>query len=204
GQACFHVDPYDSDYRGNLESQDSFLCTKCDPPVPLSLRNKQLVLQHNAGHILFDKTFRMSDQPCGLCLRPFSMCEFFLNSGKGTDSVHQVDWKRSTCLRPVQFSMAAAQKWSESSPCTNHLISFPLGCGMVIWTYNVEAHYRGPRHGLVTLTNVPFRYHMTQNESTALKTLYENRQNYPQTRKLKTKNIQPPLAISAAHSSNLA
>ncbi|KAJ7264644.1 hypothetical protein C8J57DRAFT_1230418 [Mycena rebaudengoi] len=65
GKAYFHVDPYDSesDYRRHLESQDSFLYTKCDPPVPLSSKNKQLILQHNAGHILFNPTFRRSDQP---------------------------------------------------------------------------------------------------------------------------------------------
>ncbi|KAJ7257253.1 hypothetical protein B0H12DRAFT_1015573, partial [Mycena haematopus] len=116
-------------------------CDKCHPAVPLPLKNKQLILQHNGSHILFDPTIKRSDQPCGLCLRPFPQCEFFLASGQGTDSARQVDWKRSTCLRKLPFSMAAAMKWSPTSPCTNHLIPCPLKCGHVIWTYNIEAHY---------------------------------------------------------------
>ncbi|KAJ7246639.1 hypothetical protein C8J57DRAFT_1081377 [Mycena rebaudengoi] len=204
GKACFVVEPDDPDYRGKLKPQDSVECTKCDPPVPLPLKNKQLLLQHNGGHILFDPTFRRADQRCGLCLRPFPMCEFYLTGGSGTDSARQVDWKRSTCLRQVTFSMAAAQKWSESSPCTNHLIPCPLTCGLVIWTYNIEAHYRGIRHGLTSLENVHLGYNMANGEYELMKKLFENRQNYPRPRNLKATKAVPPLTISTAHSSNLA
>ncbi|KAJ7467611.1 hypothetical protein FB451DRAFT_1040166 [Mycena latifolia] len=204
GKACFAVEPDDADYRGSLKPTDSLECTKCDPPVPLSLKNKQTILQHNGAHILFDPTIRRSDQPCGLCLRPFPMCVFYLTSGQGTDSARQIDWKRSSCLRVLTFSMAAAMRWSPTSPCTNYLILCPLQCGLVIWTYNFEAHYRSTRHGLKTLANVAIPYQMAPNEEKLMRPLYKNRQTYPQPRKLKTIKARPALLTSDAHSSRLA
>ncbi|KAJ7485959.1 hypothetical protein FB451DRAFT_1128215 [Mycena latifolia] len=204
GKACFVVEPDDPDYRGNLKPTDSIECTKCDPPVPLSLKNKQTILQHNAGHILFDPTIRRSDQPCGLCLRPFPMCTFYLTTGQGTDSARQVDWKRSTCLRRLPFSMAAAMRWSAQSPCTNYLIPCPLQCGLAIWTYNIEAHYRSTRHGLKSLGNVVIPYKMAPLEESSIRLLHNNRQTYQKPRRLKGNAARPPLATSDAHSSRLA
>ncbi|KAJ7036429.1 hypothetical protein C8F04DRAFT_894169, partial [Mycena alexandri] len=177
----------------------SFECTKCDPPVSFSLKNKQLILQHNGAHILFDPSINRSDQPCGLCLRPFPVCNFVLTSGQGTDSARQVNWKLSSCLRQLSFSMAAAMKWSLKSPCTNYLIFCPLRCGLVIWTYNIEAHYRSPRHGLASLTNTPIPYTMAAQESAGMMEIYQNRRVQPQPRNIKQKS-QPPLITSDRHS----
>ncbi|KAJ7604100.1 hypothetical protein DFH06DRAFT_1021486, partial [Mycena polygramma] len=202
GKACFVVEPDDIEYRGKLAVQDSLDCNKCSPAVPLSLKNKQLILQHDGGHILFDPSIRRSDEPCGLCLRPSPLCTFVLTTGQGTDSAHQVDWKRSTCLRRLTFSMAAAMKWSPTSPCTNYLIQCPLQCGKIIWTYNIEAHCRSARHGLISLNNVALPYTMLTQEVSAMKKLYDNRQNYPRIRV--SKGSRPALRTSDAHSSRLA
>ncbi|KAJ7172778.1 hypothetical protein C8R43DRAFT_819735, partial [Mycena crocata] len=177
-------------------------CTRCDPAVPLLLKNKQLILQHNGAHILFDPKVPRADQPCGLCLRPFPLCQFFLSRGSGTDSTRQIDWKRSTCLRPLTFSMAAAQKWSETSPCTNYLVPCPLQCGHGIWTYNLEAHLRSVRHGLQTLANINMGYIMAPRELELMRTVFDGRQNYPRPRPLKGKK-KTALVESAAHSSTL-
>ncbi|KAJ7679570.1 hypothetical protein DFH06DRAFT_1291154 [Mycena polygramma] len=114
---------------------------------------------------------------------------------RGTDSAHQVDWKRSTCLRRLTFSMAAAMKWSPTSPCTNYLIQCPLQCGKIIWTYNIEAHCRSARHGLISLNNVALPYTMLTQEVSAMKKLYDNRQNYPRIRVAKDPDLlcAPPM-----------
>jgi hypothetical protein len=54
--------------------------------------------------------------------------------------------------------MAAVMKSSEKSPCTNHLIEWPLQCGVVAWTYNLTAHYQGSYHNLSSLCNSPVFY----------------------------------------------
>ncbi|KAJ6483510.1 hypothetical protein C8R47DRAFT_1132450 [Mycena vitilis] len=202
-KACFVVEPDDSEYRGKLAVQESLDCNKCSPAVPVSLKNKQLILQHNGAHILFDPSIRRSDEPCGLCLRPFPLCTFFLTAGTGTDSARQIDWKSSTCLRRLTFSMAAAMKWSPASPCTNYLIRCPLQCGTIIWTYNIEAHCRSARHGLVSLNNVGLPYATSTQELSAMKKLWKNRQNYPRTR-FSSNISRPALRTSDAHSSRLA
>ncbi|KAJ7106158.1 hypothetical protein C8R44DRAFT_638603, partial [Mycena epipterygia] len=192
-----------STYRSQFRSQESVECAKCDPPLPLPFKNKQTILQHNGGHILFDPTIKRSDQPCGLCLRPYPMCEFYLARGSGTDSAWQVDWKRSTCLRPLTFRMAAAMRWNATSPCTNYLLMCPLGCGVVIWTYNIDAHYRSTRHRLKSLDNIDIPYKMDPHEEAAMLKLH-NEQHDRQIRNLTTTKTHPPLITSDAHSTRLA
>ncbi|KAJ7174928.1 hypothetical protein C8R46DRAFT_1253135, partial [Mycena filopes] len=203
GKACFVIELDDKEFRGSLRGQDSLACTKCHPEVLFSLKNKQLILQHNGAHILFDPSINRSDQPCGLCLRPFPLCNFVLTTGQGTDSARQVDWKRSTCLRQLTFSMAAAMKSTPTAPCTNYLIACPLRCGLVVWTYNLEAHYRSSRHGLASLTSVPVPYSMAPQELAGMKKIYQDRAVQSRPRTLKKKS-QPQLLTSDTHSSRLA
>ncbi|KAJ7834960.1 hypothetical protein B0H14DRAFT_2256911, partial [Mycena olivaceomarginata] len=66
---------------------------------------------------------------------------FGFQKRSGTAAARQIDWKSSTCLNPLNFQMSAAMKSSEKSPCSNHLIECPLQCGVVLWTYNLTAHY---------------------------------------------------------------
>ncbi|KAJ7323348.1 hypothetical protein DFH08DRAFT_711958 [Mycena albidolilacea] len=119
--------------------------------------NYQRVLEHNGAHILFDESLKPADQPCGLCLRPFPMCTFLFQKCSGTAAARQIDWKISTCLNPLNFQMSAAMKSSEKSPCSNHLIECPLQCGVVLWTYNLTAHYNS-YHALKSLSNIPAVY----------------------------------------------
>ncbi|KAJ7631573.1 hypothetical protein DFH06DRAFT_1189881, partial [Mycena polygramma] len=170
GKACFYVD---LDLRngngrgefGHRPAESSFECTKCFPSVPISTKNYQRVLEHNGAHILFDRSISAMDQPCGLCLRPFPMCTFIFLKSAGTAAARQIDWSRSTCLNPLKFQMAAAMKSSDQSPCTNHLIICPLQCGIVVWTYNLTAHYRSSTHNLKSLANIPVVYRMADSES---------------------------------------
>ncbi|KAK6988817.1 hypothetical protein R3P38DRAFT_3442955 [Favolaschia claudopus] len=130
GKACFHVEPETGLGNGRGEfgqgADTAFECTKCYPSVSISKKNYQRVLEHNGAHILYDDMLPATVEPCGLCLRPFPMCNFVFQKTTGTTSARQIDWTRSTCLNPLKFQMAAAMKSSENSPCTNHLIQCPL------------------------------------------------------------------------------
>ncbi|KAJ7328871.1 hypothetical protein DFH08DRAFT_815628 [Mycena albidolilacea] len=53
--------------------------------------------------------------------------------------------------------MSAAMKSSEKSLCSTHLIECPLQCGVVLWTYNLTAHYNS-YHALKSLSNIPAVY----------------------------------------------
>ncbi|KAJ7434553.1 hypothetical protein FB451DRAFT_1063298, partial [Mycena latifolia] len=173
-------------------------CTKCSPAVPLTSANNQRTLGHNGSHILFDPSIRASDQPCGICLRPYPMCAFFLSKTAETSGARQIDWSRSTCLIRLNFKMAAAQKSTNNSPCTNHLIPCPLQCGRAIWTYNISAHCRGRPHNLSSLDSVPQVYEMASGEMEKMQQLWLDRQNYPKKRNLKNKSANP-LRLSDAH-----
>ncbi|KAK7022473.1 hypothetical protein R3P38DRAFT_2533277, partial [Favolaschia claudopus] len=207
GKACFHVEPDLGRSHGRGELGDSFLdspflCAKCDPHVPISKKNYQRILEHNGAHILYDDSVAATDQPCGLCLRPFPMCTFVFQKKAGSAAARQIDWTHSTCRNPLKFQMAAASRSSETSPCTNHLIQCPLDCGIVIWTYNLTTHYR-LYHNLKSLNNIPLVYQTTELELNRMQKVWENRQNYPATRKKKNKT-KPQLLISDAHRSTMA
>ncbi|KAJ7495374.1 hypothetical protein FB451DRAFT_1213959 [Mycena latifolia] len=85
-----------------------------------------------------------------------------------------------------------------------YLIPCPRQCGLAIWTYNIEAHYRSTRHGLKSLGNVVIPYKMAPLEESSIRLLHNNRQTYQKPRRLKGNAARPPLATSDAHSSRLA
>lgn len=209
GKACFHVEPdvRDGNRRGEFghrPAQSPFECTKCYPAVQIPAKNYQRVLEHNGAHILFDDSLQRADQPCGLCLRPFPMCTFVFLKRSGTAAARQIDWAQSKCLNALKFQMAAAMKSSEKSPCTNHLIECPLQCGVVVWTYNLTAHYQGSYHNLSSLGNIPVFYRMAEHEMERMKTIWTNRQIQPTARPLKKKKSRARLRISDAHRSIMA
>ncbi|KAJ7847451.1 hypothetical protein B0H14DRAFT_3867465 [Mycena olivaceomarginata] len=121
----------------------------------------------------------------------------------GTAAARQIDWKSSTCLNPLNFQMSAAMKSSEKSPCSNHLIECPLQCGVVLWTYNLTAHYNS-YHALKSLSNIPAVYQMAELERERMKVVWNNRQVYPSVRRMKKQKMNPQLRISDAHRSTMA
>ncbi|KAJ7454366.1 hypothetical protein B0H11DRAFT_2200685 [Mycena galericulata] len=190
GKACFLVD--DGEWtRGEFKSN------------AFESENHQKILEHNGAHILFDTSIENSDQPCGLCLRPFPTCTFELSKTAGSVAARQIDWRRSTCINPMKFKMAAAKKSTKHSPCTNHLLPCPMQCGQNIWTYNLDAHFRGSPHNLQMLDSVPRAYQMAPGEMEQMKKIWLSRHDLPKPRNLKKKST-PPLVISAAHSSSNA
>ncbi|KAJ7462853.1 hypothetical protein FB451DRAFT_1043530, partial [Mycena latifolia] len=189
---------------GRNPSEAPFTCTKCFPAVPIRAKNYQRVLEHNGAHILFDKSIMALDQPCGLCLRPFPMCTFQFLKSDGTAAARQIDWERSTCLKPLKFQMAAAMRSSAASPCTNYLIACPLRCGLLVWTYNLAGHLRSSKHNLKSFENIPNFYQMAEDEFDRMKGVWKNRQIYPATRNTTKAQPNHRIPISDAHRSIMA
>lgn len=182
------------------------MCPKCIPEVPLDPSKGQRVLEHMASHVIFDKSIRRRDEPCGLCLRPSPMCALYFKKGAGTGATRQVDWTRSNCVNIVNFRMAAAVKSSESSPCTNYPMKCPLcdNSAPAVWSYNLEAHLSGTRHNLASADRANAIYQISEAEENRMKKLYDKRFIYPKARISRQPKMQLPLVFSEAHSSRMA
>lgn len=87
GRDCF-VCEADGKERQILDSTTQ-KCTHCTPPVTLPAAGPRII-EHVAAHILFDPNVNVDSEPCGLCLRPYSTCEWRLNRAG-----NQVEWKKS-------------------------------------------------------------------------------------------------------------
>ncbi|KAJ7926598.1 hypothetical protein B0H13DRAFT_1599426, partial [Mycena leptocephala] len=143
GSACFLVEHDGTNPLGS--NNDPTVWSKCSPSIQLEI-NRQRVLEHMTGHVLFDPAFSSHlQQPCGACLRPFPLCSLFFKSWRGTSAQRQVEWSRSTCGNPFNFNVARASVSRDAdTPCSN----FPFQCSLcedhspLVWTYNLPAHWR--------------------------------------------------------------
>lgn len=118
-------------------------CSQCRPPVPWDLMKVQKVLEHNAAHILFDKSLNTSFELCGLCLQPSPSCFFALRNGRGSKSSRQVDIRKSCCQNLQRFAYASAATETPHSPCTSVPIICPLCPSTLsaIWKYSIQIHF---------------------------------------------------------------
>lgn len=124
GKACFLCEHDTSTTTRNIDIDvhPELHCPKCVPPVLLDSLPAQRVLEHMGAHVLHDSSVDVSYQPCGLCLRPSPICAIYLRKGKGATASNQVDWDKSTCIRPTWFSYSVAEMSSQTSPCSNVLL----------------------------------------------------------------------------------
>jgi hypothetical protein len=137
GRACF-VCEFDSNSRavGTVHT-----CPACPLNTPIDLAQGQQALNHNGAHILCDPSIDRATQPCGICLSPAPMCQFFLT----TSGTKKIDAKRSQCAQSsVKFTYSIASNSTAASPCSN----VPLNCTLcepgtaAIWRYNFLEHLR--------------------------------------------------------------
>ncbi|KAF8257898.1 hypothetical protein EI94DRAFT_1626623 [Lactarius quietus] len=160
---CFVCDERPIDFaHPNSESGD---CSRCEPSVTLNWKNSQCVLEHMGAHIQHDSLLDSSEEICGLCLRPAPMCQLYLRKVRGVSGSVTVDCKKSNCINLIHFSYAAASTSSESSPCSNIPITFPL-CpdgNPAVWTYSLHAHFGG-QHRLQSPAHFPIMIKLSQSE----------------------------------------
>ncbi|KAI4518588.1 hypothetical protein K525DRAFT_208163 [Schizophyllum commune Loenen D] len=180
------------------------LCPYCNYPLPP--KKGQRVLEHIASHILYDrKNVDLSTEPCGLCLRPYTVCQIHvkISNRRGKSSTPRIDWKRSTCTNQVAFQYKNAMESTGSSPCSNVPLRCPLcpTAAPAVWRYNLCAHFKRA-HPAANIEEPALKktYRLKDFEQSALKVIYENHRKVPKQRAKKVAT----LSISEAHSSHMA
>ncbi|KAI9443979.1 hypothetical protein H4582DRAFT_1807673, partial [Lactarius indigo] len=190
-----------SDKTADLDGQAG--CSRCRSK--LEWKNTQCVLEHMGAHILYDTRLNASEERCGLCLRPASLCQIYLKKGCGTGGKRTVDLSKSKCPNLVRFNYKNAAQSSEQSPCSN----VPINCTLcqpgspAVWTYSLHSHYR-ERHQL-TSTHFPEHIELSQSEKDGMWHVWNahfNQQGSYHTKKQHNLGQNPPLSISEAHRSS--
>ncbi|KAG6818758.1 hypothetical protein H0H93_002077, partial [Arthromyces matolae] len=194
GSACFACDTERSDSNPIFEEEPN-TCRLC-PRVTITELSAPKLLNHMGGHILHDS--RMRDQvPCGLCLSTDASCSIRLK--KGTGGAPVVDMEKSRCSNLRSFSVAAAAKHTQKSPCTNHPLECPLCIDVVIvWKYNLKTHIT-QAHPTAKVDLYKDHYDVTADESVLMMAEYRTT---PRT-SYKRRNTDTVLAISELHSTRM-
>ncbi|EJD47514.1 hypothetical protein AURDEDRAFT_62161 [Auricularia subglabra TFB-10046 SS5] len=201
GKASFVCDRDGHELVGDLRLEAD--CPRCGPGVPFNWSKPQDVLNHMAGHLLYDPGVERTAEPCGFCLQPAPLCYFYLRKSKGAEGGMQVDFKRSHgCTKCTYFRYAPASRSTTKSPSSN----VPLACPLcdpkapAVWKYNFDAHFarwhpRADASQYVALSNVP------ASERSAVRHLWNKRSVK---RKKVKKTTLSALAISTSHLIQLA
>ncbi|KAF8056026.1 hypothetical protein FPV67DRAFT_686987 [Lyophyllum atratum] len=205
GEACFVCESDDN--LGEVEDGESIMCPKCPPTVFLDSTSPQRVLAHLGAHILHDKTHvNRSDLPCGLCLRPYPMCRFFVKKGKGAKASLKINRDASTgCTNMLTFSYKSAENSTASSPCSNVPLLCPL-CPKTepaVWRYNLQHHF-SVVHPSAERSKYQGLWKLTRFEEQEMNKIWLARRKYGVASKRTKKGKEPALVVSQAHSSRIA
>jgi hypothetical protein len=176
------------------------VCPSCSPAVILDVKKGQSVLAHIGAHILHDPKVDCSGSPCGLCLRPWPMCQFFLKKGKGSTASMKLNTATSKgCPNMISFSYKVAEQSSTSAPCSNAPIRCPL-CSKsdpAIWRYNMKYHVL-TQHPSAQIAKYEDMWTLSNFEKVEMKRIWAERQKVTVKRRRKKATH---LSISEAHSS---
>ena len=165
------------------------------PCCHMLLENTPKLLAHITAHVLYDSSIEQASEPCGLCLKPSSLCQFVLQRNKGAIGV---DFTKSTCVRLTKFSYGPASTPSQTNQCGNVPLKcthFPKGSSTV-WRYNLDAHYCAKHSPALP----PAELMITDFELEGIKMLWDNchTANWGEVRC--QKQLRPHFVISEAHS----
>ncbi|GJE96106.1 hypothetical protein PsYK624_122990 [Phanerochaete sordida] len=205
GEACFLCET-EVGTRGTQPDRNR--CPHC-PAFRLADVSAPIQLRHIGAHILHDPKLKGVESACGWCLRVGLSCAVYIR--KNSRGGYTVDTRpnRSRCLGGVRtFSIKAAAKFSDTSPCTNH----PIVCRLcpagspAVWKYNFESHLRSAHSG-ITIEQYASRYKLEldmlvidSREITLMKRAYEKRRRHSKNKK----KILQTLKISEEHTTRLA
>ncbi|KAG6915356.1 hypothetical protein DXG01_011984 [Tephrocybe rancida] len=200
GKACFLCNmglEIDDIASGGID-----VCPRCSPEYLFDLKLAQQIFAHIAAHVLYDKTIKREDEPCGLCLRDVLICKIYLKKGKGSKGGLTIDKSRSSCpMKSLKFSFAIATASTESSPCSNVPIQCPLcpKSAPAVFKYNWKAHFANA-HPNAVYANYASTGSLTNFELKSEKRLWDNCKKILSKRVMKGKGL-PPFEVSTAHSS---
>src|SRR6266702_727429 len=132
----------------------------------IELKNGQHVLEHMGTHILHDSRLNGSEECCGLCLYPTSICQLYLQKAHGITGSVLVDHKKSSCMNLIY---STASILSEASPCSNIPVTCPLcpNNSPATWTYSLHAHFQGQHH-LQYPAHFPIKVGLSQSEKNGM------------------------------------
>src|ERR1700678_2398807 len=207
GKACFfcesnshpaHVEGFDPE---NLNSVICPLCTS--PSVSLDLDHGQHVFEHIGAHVLFDRSVTRTEEPCGLCLHPAAICQYYLKKGKGTHESLKIDQEKTrTCPTKPKLSYGIASVSTQALPCSNIPIICPLCLKLepAVWRYNMKNHF-SQAHPNADLTKYTNLWDLSNFEIQEMKKKWANCHCMPVKRGKKLKAA--PLVISDAHRSQI-
>ncbi|KAI3998038.1 hypothetical protein K525DRAFT_215108, partial [Schizophyllum commune Loenen D] len=197
GQACFATAS-----QKDISLNDNDSCRYCD--YPFDFKKLPSILAHIGSHVLYDtKNIARDLEPCGLCFRPYNVCQIYVRKTNGRRGNIKIDVARSTCNMPMNFKQASAAKSSVASPCSNA----PLVCTLcpkgapAVWRYNYRAHH-ARLHPSIPLDDYRTTWYLTVFEQDKLHDIWVNRHKRPKPRQTRTQQI--PLTLSEAHNAGMA
>ncbi|TEB18959.1 hypothetical protein FA13DRAFT_1647564, partial [Coprinellus micaceus] len=201
GKACFICE--DERQISDLGLANMIECEYCNPLVALDTSQGKMVLEHMAAHIQHDPKVKKIDQPCGICLRPAPIFQFYLEKSKGANGGDRIDQRRSICKHQVQFHYSKASKVTTTSPCTNIPIRCPACSAKsspAIWKYNLPLHFKHA-HPNRSLDGFPdLDWSLTNFEREEIRKRWVKRQATSQ--RVRKKGDEPQFVISGAHRSD--
>ena len=143
GHACFVAEMH-----YNIRDVSMHKCPGCPETIYLDKSNGQRMLAHIGSHILHNELIDQSLEPCGLCLRPVTLCSIYLTRQSARNGHWSLRYGGTVpCPNATLFSYAAAMVSSDSSPCSNIPILCPY-CpdgSLAVWRYNMKSHLQN-RH----------------------------------------------------------
>ncbi|KAH9047053.1 hypothetical protein EDB84DRAFT_1264270, partial [Lactarius hengduanensis] len=197
GLACFVVKTLNE-----IGDSSAHECPACTPTVRLDSSNGQRILAHIGSHVLHDPSIDLSEEPCGLCLRPASLCSIYLIRRTGRNSQWTIKYSGNVrCPNATNFSYTVAMSSSKASPCSNVPLVCPycLEGSPAIWRYNLRHHLRRRHHNIDPMKHTDL-WKITPEETEAMAAIWKNRCTQPKRRRGKGKQ-KVPLKLSEAHSS---
>ncbi|KAF8261288.1 hypothetical protein EI94DRAFT_1607575 [Lactarius quietus] len=198
GLACFVAETLNEicDYSGHE-------CPTCVLSVWLDASNGQCVLAHIRSHILHDPSIDLSQEPCGLCLRPATLCLIYLIKRTGWNSQWSLKYGGIVpCPNATTFSYTAAMISSKSSPCSNVPLVCPycLDGSPVVWRYNMHHHLENCHRSIDPEKHIEI-WKLTPDEMEVMEAIWDAR-HCKQTKQHVKGKQKVPLKLSEAHSSH--
>lgn len=213
-KCCFICENDGSERADTLTLTDQ--CSLC--PTHLDTTKGQRILEHMAGHVLFDDSPRalslIEREPCGFCLAPAPQCLLYFKRRRGKGTPLQVDHTKSTgCPLLCKFSYSVAATSTKSSPCSN----VPIACqycpphAAAVWRYNFVQHMRRCHPNIKITAQHEEDAALAEGELEGLEVLWKKptraigkRKCKPARGKGRGRDLDIKMALSEAHSSRLA
>lgn len=179
-------------------------CTLCNTGFEFSTKLGHRALEHMGAHVLFDPSINREDEPCGLCLRPSSLCRIFLARGAG-GKLKLNPLRSSGCGNWQAFRYSVAAKSTATSPCSNVPVACPICADKLspaVWKYNLRSHIMS-KHPSALLSRYSLLWELTRFETSQMTLFWRERLNIVVRRPGKSKEAAK-IVISEAHTSTIA